>query len=57
MEPVVGIPLEVQKITEHINNSLKQLKDELPYFIPEIVFSYGDKGQLILKYYDSIGRK
>lgn len=52
MEPVVGIPIEVQKITEHINERLAELKDAVPYFIPEIIFSYDEKGQLVLAYYD-----
>lgn len=49
MEPVVGIPIEVQKVTDRINALLKELAETYSGRIPVIEFFYDEQGQLVLE--------
>jgi len=58
MEPVVGIPIEVQKVTDRINDLLREYAEQealLSFYrdqrskIPIIKISYDLQGQLVLK--------
>ncbi len=58
MEPVVGIPIEVRKVTDRINDLLREYAESRALLssyrdqrskIPVIEISYDLQGQLVLK--------